>query len=57
MPTPLISALKKQKQEELCEFEARLFYTESSRTARTTQRNPVAGDGEKQKRNIKISSF
>jgi hypothetical protein len=41
-PTPSIPALWKQRQEDLCEFEASLVYKESSRTARTvTQRNPV----------------
>ena len=30
-----------QKQVDLCEFEDSLVYRESSRTARTTQQNPV----------------
>jgi hypothetical protein len=32
----LISALRKQKQEDLCEFEASLVYIMCSRTARAT---------------------
>ena len=40
--TPLITALGKQRQVDLNEFEASLFYRVSSRTARTVkQRNPV----------------
>jgi hypothetical protein len=35
-------ALKRQKQEDLCKFEASLVYKVSSRTARATQRNPVS---------------
>ena len=38
---PLIPALSRQRQEDLCEFKANLVYTVSSRTARTTQRNLV----------------
>ena len=34
--------LRRQRQAELCEFEASLVYRASSRTARTTQRNPVS---------------
>ena len=37
---PLILALRRQTQEDLCEFEASLIYNTNSRTART-QRNPV----------------
>lgn len=39
-PTPLIPALKRQRQSDLCEYEARLVYRDSSRTARATWRNP-----------------
>ena len=40
--TPLISALEKQGQVHLCEFEASLVYRVSSRTdSKATQRNPV----------------
>ena len=44
---PLISALGRQRQADLCEFEVSLVYRVSSRTARATQRNPeVEGWGE-----------
>lgn len=36
---PLFSALRRQKQATLYEFEASLNYRDSSRTARVTQRN------------------
>ena len=39
---PLIPALGRQRQVDLCEFEASLVYRVSSRTARATQRNPVS---------------
>jgi hypothetical protein len=35
--TPLISALRKQRQVDLCEFETNLIYMVSFRTARATQ--------------------
>ena len=38
----LIPALGRQRQTDLCEFEASLVYTVSSRTARATQRNSVS---------------
>ena len=38
----LIPAHLRQKQADLCEFEACLVYRVSSRTARATQRNPVS---------------
>jgi hypothetical protein len=38
---PLITALGRQRQEELCEFKASLVCRVSSRTARATQRNHV----------------
>ena len=39
---PLIPALRRQRQVDLCEFEASLVYRASSRTVRAvTQRNPV----------------
>ena len=38
---PLIPALGRQRQEDLCEFEVSQVYRASYRTARTTQRNPV----------------
>jgi hypothetical protein len=36
---PLTTVLVRQRQEDLCEFEASLVYKVSSRTARATQRN------------------
>jgi hypothetical protein len=39
--TPLIAALRSQRQEDLSEFEASQAYRASSKTARATQRNPV----------------
>ena len=40
--TPLIPALGKQRQSDLCEFEASLVYRASFRTGtKATQRNPV----------------
>jgi hypothetical protein len=38
---PVILSLWRQRQEDLCEFEARLVYRVSPRTARATQRNSV----------------
>jgi hypothetical protein len=49
---PLIPALRRQGQADLCEFEASLVYRVSFRTARATQRNPVLN---KQKQNKKES--
>jgi hypothetical protein len=39
---PIIPALKRQRQVDLCEFKTSLVYRASSRTARVTQRNPVS---------------
>jgi hypothetical protein len=39
--TPFIPALGRQRQADLCEFDASLVYKVSFRTARATQRNPV----------------
>jgi hypothetical protein len=36
----LILALRRQRQEDFCEFKTSLIYRESSGTARDTQRNP-----------------
>ena len=45
---PLISALLRQRQADLCVFEASLVHIVSSRTARAVmQRNPVKGWGKK----------
>ena len=47
---PLISALGRQRQADLCEFEASLVYKVSSRTASAvTQRNPVSEHEKKRK--------
>jgi hypothetical protein len=45
---PLIPALRRQKQVDLCELEASLVYRFSSRTAKATQRNPVLKNKNKQ---------
>ena len=39
--SPLMPAPGRQKQSELCEFEATLVYRDNSRTAKATQKNPV----------------
>jgi hypothetical protein len=39
---PLIPALRKQWQVDLCEFKDNLVYGTSSRTVRATQRNPIS---------------
>jgi hypothetical protein len=44
----LIPVLRRQRQVELSEFEASLVYTVSSRTSRTTQRNPVLEKNKKE---------
>jgi hypothetical protein len=38
----LVLAFRRQEQVDLYKFEASLVYRESSRTAKTTQRNPVS---------------
>ena len=38
---PLVPVLGRQRQADLCEFEANPVYVVSFRTARATQRNPV----------------
>ena len=38
---PLIPALRRQRQMDLCEFETSLVYKVRSRTARATKRNTV----------------
>jgi hypothetical protein len=52
--TPLISAFGRQRQVDLCEFEASLVYKGSSRTVRATQRNPVSKGKQKQKQKKKM---
>jgi hypothetical protein len=39
---PLISALRRQRQADICEFEGSLIYRVSSKSARGTHRNPVS---------------
>ena len=46
---PLIPALGRQRQEDLCEFRVSLVYRVSSKTSRVTQRNPVLENKIKQK--------
>ena len=54
----LIPALGKQRQVDLCEFEASLVYRASSRTVRAvTQRNPVSENKQKQNPKILIVLF
>ena len=57
---PLIPALRRQRQVNLCEFEASLVYRTSSRTAKTvTQRNPVSKERRERKKErwpINVSS-
>jgi hypothetical protein len=40
--TPLIPALRRQRQVDLSEFKANLVYRASSKTAKATQRNPAS---------------
>jgi hypothetical protein len=47
MHASIIPALRRQRQENLCEFKTSMIYRVSSRKARATPRNPVSG-GEKQ---------
>ena len=53
---PLVLALRRQRQADLCEFKASLVYRESSRTARATQRNPVSQNKTKKENKYKPSS-
>jgi hypothetical protein len=45
----LTPALNRQRQADLCDFEASLVYRASSRTAKATERNPVSKIKTKQK--------
>jgi hypothetical protein len=45
----LVPALRRQRQEDLCEFQDSLPYRERSRTARAKGRNPVLEKKEKNK--------
>lgn len=47
---PLITALRRQRQKDVCEFEASLVCRASSRTARAAQRNPVSKTIKKKKK-------
>ena len=49
--TPLIPALWRQRQVDLCEFEASLIYRVSSRTAKVTQRNTFSNNKNKTNKN------
>lgn len=51
---PLILALGRQRQEELCKFEASLVNIASSRTARAIQKNPVSENQTKPNQTNKI---
>jgi hypothetical protein len=46
---PLIPALKRKRQKDLCEFEAILVYIVSFRTVRASQRNAVSKKKKKRK--------
>ena len=48
--TPLILALGRQRQADLCELTGSLVYKVSSRTARPTQRNPVSKNQKKKQK-------
>ena len=48
---PLTPALRRQRQVDLCEFQASLGYTVNSRTAKVIQRNPM-GQGEQGRDNF-----
>jgi hypothetical protein len=53
---PLIPALGRQRQVDLCELEASLVYRVSSRTASAIQRNPVMKKQNKTKKQQKIKT-
>jgi hypothetical protein len=48
--TPLLPVLGRQRQEDLCEFEASLVYIMSSRTARAIWRDPISKEKKKRKK-------
>jgi hypothetical protein len=51
----LTPELQRQRQEDFCELEASLVYTASSRTARTTQKDPVSKQQQnKQNQNLYV---
>lgn len=41
MVRDLFPALRRQRQTDVCKFKASMVYTESSRTASSTQRDPI----------------
>ena len=47
---PLIPALERQRQEDLCEFEASLVYRSFRSAKATAQRNPVSKNKQQQKK-------
>jgi hypothetical protein len=49
--TPLVPTLRKQRQADLCEFQASMVYRVSSKTARVTQWDPVSKKQNKQTKN------
>jgi len=49
MHTPLVPALRSQRQADLCEFEASLVYRTCSQKAKATQRNLVSKKPEKER--------
>jgi hypothetical protein len=50
---PLVQALRRQRQVDLCEFKGSLFYRASSMTVRSIHRNPVLKNKNKTKQSIK----
>ena len=46
--------LGRQRQVDLCEFEANLVYSASSRTAKATQKNPVLNHASSPKKDVRI---
>ena len=55
--TPLIPALFRQRQKDICEFKASLVYKVNSSIARVTQRNPVLKTQTKPNENCLCAKF
>jgi hypothetical protein len=55
--TPLIPALGRQRQVDLCEFEASLLYKVSYRTARATQKNQKERKKKRKKEKKEVRCF
>jgi 3-polyprenyl-4-hydroxybenzoate decarboxylase len=53
----LIPAFRRQRQVDLCEFQASLIYTVNSRTARAIQRNPVSKKKKKERKKERKKQF